>query len=142
MQQILQLSFRNGRNLVNLDNITHNDGRLEGAIWSWDRNEPNNAGGNQDCAVQWTNGRWDDANCSASFHFACKSNQDGSWNLSSYRGSWTSGEQACRDLAGNYRFAAPASSQDNEALKAVKGGVTHVWVNASDRAQEGVWQAN
>ena len=131
-------AFKNGGNIVNLDDMTHNDGRIEAAIWSWDKNEPNNWGGNQDCAVQWGNGRWDDAGCSSSHHFACKSNANGSWNISTYKGQWTGGAQACAQL-GNYSFAAPTNSKENEALKAVKGGVSHVWVNASDRNKEGTW---
>lgn len=131
-------AFKNGGNIVNLDDMTYNDGRIEAAIWSWDRNEPNNWGGNQDCAVQWGNGRWDDAGCGSSHHFACKSNSDGSWNISTYKGQWTGGAQACAQL-GNYKFAAPTNSKDNEALKAAKGGITHVWLNASDRSNEGTW---
>jgi len=131
-------AFKNGVNIVNLDDMTHNDGRIEAAIWSWDRNEPNNWGGNQDCALQWGNGRWDDAGCTAVHHFACQNNSDGSWNVSTYAGQWNGGAQACAQL-GNYRFAAPTNSQDNEALKAAKGGISHVWLNASDRQSEGTW---
>lgn len=131
--------FKNGSNIINLDDMTYNDGRLEAAIWSWDKNEPNNHGGNQDCAVQWGNGRWDDANCGNSHHFACK-DDNGNWALSNYAAAWTEGNQACSQLAGNYTFAAPSSSPDNEALKTAKAGVTHVWVNMSDRDQEGEWK--
>jgi hypothetical protein len=131
-------AFKNGVNIVNLDDMTHNDGRIEAAIWSWDRNEPNNWGGNQDCALQWGNGRWDDAGCTTVHHFACQNNSDGSWNVSTYAGQWNGGAQACAQL-GNYRFAAPTNSQDNEALKAAKGGISHVWLNASDRQSEGTW---
>lgn len=131
--------FKNGSNIINLDDMTYNDGRLEAAIWSWDKNEPNNSGGNQDCAVQWSNGRWDDANCDSSHHFACKDDQ-GSWQLSSYSAKWTEGNAACNQLAGNYSFAAPSSSQDNQALKNAKAGVSHVWVNMNDRAEEGNWK--
>ena len=131
-------AFKHGGNIVNLDDMTHNDGRLAAAIWSWDQNEPNNWGGNQDCAVQWGNGRWDDAGCEASHHYACQNLGDGSWNISTYQGRWSGGAQACAQL-GNYRFAAPTNSQANEALKQAKGGITHVWLNASDRQNEGTW---
>jgi hypothetical protein len=134
-------AFKNGGNIVNLDNLTYNDGRMEAGIWSWDVNEPNNWGGNQDCAVQWGNGRWDDANCASSHYFACKA-QDGSWNISRTKGTWLVGQTACALLGSGYQFAAPTNSKDNEALKAVKGGISHVWVNASDRQTEGQWTAN
>lgn len=136
----IEREFKAGRNLVNLDDITHDDGRLEAAVWSWDRNEPNNQGGDQDCAVQWENGRWDDDNCGNQYHFACESQDDGSWSLSTTTGAWTEGTAACAALAGNYTFSVPTSAGDNEALKAAKGGNTHVWLNYNDRLYEGNWQ--
>jgi len=132
--------FKEGRNIVNLDDMTYNDGRLAAAVWSWDNNEPNNHGGNQDCAVQWGNGRWDDAYCTDQHYFACENQDDGSWSLSTYKGEWTQGEQACESLGGNYVFSVPTSSKDNENLKSAKGGNTHVWLNLNDRQVEGNWQ--
>ncbi len=133
-------AFKNGGNIVNLDDMTHNDGRLQAAVWSWDVNEPNNHGGNQDCAVQWGNGRWDDTDCGNSYFYACKNTADGSWNLSSYTGAWSGGVQACQVLGGDYVFSVPTNSKDNEALKTAKGGNTYVWLNYHDRAVEGNWQ--
>lgn len=134
-------AFKNGGNIVNLDDLTYNDGRMEAGIWSWDKNEPNNWGGNQDCAVQWGNGRWDDAGCSSQYHFACKA-QDGSWDISRTKDTWSVGQEACALLGSGYTFSAPTNSKDNEALKIVKGGVSHVWLNASDLDTEGSWVAN
>ena len=133
--------FREGRNIVNLDDMTYTDGRLEASIWSWDKNEPNNAGGNQDCAVQWGNGRWDDASCDNNHFFACENTDDGSWSLSSYAGKWTEGEAACNALGGSYEFSVPTSSKDNQDLKSAKGGNTHAWLNLNDRQVEGDWQS-
>ena len=134
-------AFKNGVNIVNLDNLTYNDGRMAAGVWSWDNGEPNNYNGNQDCAVQWGNGRWDDADCNSNHHFACEDN-NGNWAISAWAGRWTDGAQACSQLGGSYHFAVPTNSKANEALKAVKGGMSHVWLNASDRAQEGKWVAN
>ena len=133
-------AFKNGGNIVNLDMLTYNDGRLAAGIWSWDVNEPNNSG-NQDCAVQWGNGRWDDAGCESLHYFACKA-QDGRWDISRTKGTWLVGPLACGLLGTGYQFAAPTNSKDNEALKSIKGGITHVWLNASDRAVEGKWLAH
>lgn len=133
--------FKNGRNIVNLDDMNITDGRLAAAVWSWDKNEPNNHGGNQDCAVQWGNGRWDDASCDNNHFFACENTDDGSWNLSSYAGKWTEGEAACNALSGNYTFSVPTSSKDNQELKSAKGGNTHVWLNLNDRQVESNWQS-
>lgn len=133
-------AFKNGGNIVNLDHMTYDDGRLAAGVWSWDNNEPNNAGGNQDCALQWENGRWDDANCDSSYFFACEDKDNGSWSLSSYQGKWTSGAAACASLSGNYEFSVPTNSKDNQSLKAAKGGNGRVWLNYNDRQVEGNWQ--
>ena len=132
--------FKNGGNIVNFDNFSYDDGRMEAGIWSWDVNEPNNAG-NQDCAVQKENGRWDDAACIEMKHFACKA-KDGSWAISRTTGTWLVAPVACGLLGFGYEFASPTNSQDNEALKAVKGGIADIWLNASDRKVEGDWIAN
>lgn len=134
-------AFRQGTHLVNLDNLTYNDSRLEGAVWSWDVGEPNNYNNSQHCALQRATGRWDDADCSSQYHFAC-ADQNGNWRVSSWAGKWQEGSTACAQLGGNYRFSTPTNSRANEALKAAKGGITHVWLNASDRAQEGTWVAH
>lgn len=134
-------AFKNGGNIVNLDDLTFSDGRMAAGVWSWDNGEPNNYNGNQDCAVQWGNGRWDDANCDVSHFFACE-NSSGGWAISAWSGKWSEGALACSQLSGGYHFSAPTNSKANEALKAAKGGITHVWLNASDIASEGVWVAN
>ncbi len=132
-------AFKTGANIVNLDDLVMDDGRIEAAIWSWDNNEPNNSGGNQDCAVQWGNGRWDDAGCSSSFAFACEDN-DGNWFVPDNTvGQWSNGVSACAALGGS--FSVPTNSQDNQALKAAKDavGYSHVWLNHSDSVNEGDW---
>ena len=133
-------AFKHGGNIVNLDDMTYTDGRLADTIWSWDTNEPNNHGGNQDCAVQWENGRWDDAGCDASYFFACEDKGNGSWSLSAYKGKWAEGSAACASLSGNYEFSVPTNSKDNQSLKSAKGGNTHVWLNFNDKQVEGNWQ--
>lgn len=139
----IRREFNSGRNLVNLDDLTYDDGRLEAGIWSWDQNEPNNGGDDsieQDCAVQWQNGRWDDQGCDMSYFHACKSASTGAWQLSSYAGTWRDGASACAALPGDYRFALPKSAADNQALINAKGGQTHAWINFSDRLYEGNWR--
>ena len=134
-------AFKNGGNIVNLDDLTYNDGRMAAGVWSWDNGEPNNYNGDQDCAVQWGNGRWDDANCGSVHHFACEDNA-GNWAISAWAGQWSEGAAACSQLAGGYHFSVPTNSKANEALKAAKAGMSHVWLNASDRASEGKWVAH
>ncbi|MGI9280682.1 MAG: ricin-type beta-trefoil lectin domain protein [Endozoicomonas sp.] len=131
-------SFAKGVNIVNLDDMTPGS-RVDAAVWSWARNEPNNHNGSQHCAVSTLSGRWDDQSCSANYYFACQSNDTGEWALSFRTGAWNQGSQSCAEL-GNYRFSVPTNSQENEKLKAVKGSMFNVWLNYHDQGQEGVWQ--
>ena len=102
-------------------------------------NEPNNYNGNQDCAVQWANGRWDDAECGNSYPYACHIPGTNTWAVTQQSGSWSGGAAACAALGNGYVFDVPTNSYDNEKLKAAKPGVTHVWLNHNDIAVEGQW---
>lgn len=132
-------AFVTGANIVNLDDMVMDDGRIAAAVWSWDNNEPNNSGGNQDCALQWGNGRWDDANCGLSYSFACE-DDNGDWFVpDNTTGVWSNGEAACANLGGS--FSVPTNSQSNQKLKLAKEsvGYSHVWLNHTDDATEGDW---
>lgn len=132
-------AYATGANIVNLDDMSVNDSRLKAGIWSWGENEPNNAGG-EDCAHQRSDGRWNDISCDRTYFYACQSNNDDTWAISNYDGSWSDGDAACENL-GNYRFSVPTNSLENEKLKAAKGGIDDVWLNYHDRSTEGEWQA-
>jgi len=132
--------FADGGNLVNLDDMTWDDGRLSGAIWSWENGEPNNYDGNQDCAVMRDGGRWDDSQCSRSYFFACRNGSN--WAISQYQDVWANGAAACAQLGDSYVFAAPRNAQENVALNNVCGGISHVWLKANDINQEGRWVRN
>lgn len=133
-------AFKTGGNIVNLDHMVLNDGRLAAGVWSWDVNEPNNYGGNQDCAVQWANGRWDDTNCSESYAYACHQLGTNNWYVTQQKGGWSGGAAACAAVGNGYQFDVPTNSFDNEQLKAAKGSaVSHVWLNHNDIAVEGQW---
>lgn len=132
-------AFATGANIVNLDDMVMDDGRIAAAVWSWDVNEPNNSGGNQDCAVQWENGRWDDNQCEASFAYACE-DASGNWFVpDNTTGAWSNGVSACANLGGT--FSMPTNSQSNQKLKLAKEsvGYSHVWLNHTDSETEGQW---
>jgi len=131
-------AYATGANIINLDDMAVNDARLIAGIWSWGENEPNNVN-NEDCAHMRGDGRWNDNQCGNHYFYACQSNQDNSWAISTYTGPWTDGQQAC-DVLGDYRFAVPTNSLQNERLKDAKGGIDSVWLNYHDRTNEGQWQ--
>jgi len=132
--------FATGANIINLDDMVMDDGRIEAAIWSWNTNEPNNAN-NEDCAAQTGSGRWNDANCNNSYAYACEDNS-GNWTVANATtGAWSNGESVCSELGASYQFSVPTNSQANQALKAAKEaeGYDTVWLNYDDRSIEGNW---
>ena len=131
-------AFKTGGNIVNLDDLVMDDGRVESAIWSWNTNEPNNSN-NEDCAAQTSSGRWNDASCSNSYAYACV-DDSGNWTVpGSTTGNWQGGAAACNDFG--LSFAVPTNSQANEALKVAKEieGYNTVWMNHDDINTEGNW---
>lgn len=131
-----------GHNWIGLDMLGYADtDRITAAIWSWDVNEPNNSG-NQDCAVQWGNGRWDDANCDGHKYFACE-NDNGDWLVTNATGPWSQGEAICENESqGEYHFSVPTSYIKNQKLIQAKAnvGVSDAWLAYSDLDNEGSWQ--
>ncbi len=116
--------------------------QIEDYVWSWNSNEPNNAGNNEDCAMSRSDGKLNDSNCSNSKNFACVDNNR-NWQISTSSGTWEQGFTVCEAKSG-YHFGMPFNARENQALLAAKSlaGVTTVWLNYHDRNVEGVWQAN
>jgi hypothetical protein len=132
--------FATGANIINLDDLVMDDGRIEAAIWSWGVNEPNNAN-NEDCAAQTGSGRWNDANCNNNYAFACE-DSSGNWAIpNATTGIWSDGDNVCSALGGTFQFSVPTNSQANQVLKAAKEaeGYDTVWLNYDDRSTEGDW---
>lgn len=134
---------RCGIGALSLDKITIGDSRLRASIWSWDVNEPNNDGGNEDCAVSAPGGRFNDISCGISHRFACMSNGGKNWRISAAKNTHTpaNGQAACQAEGAEWDFAVPTNSQQNEWLKRAKAeaGVSSVWLNYSDVVKEGLW---
>ena len=133
--------FAGGTNVVALDQLHQNDSRWVAAIWSWDTNEPNDFGGNEDCVMQSGNGRWNDAVCDNLAVFACQHVGNGSWAVSPSADAWGLGGLACAGLGADYRFGVATYSQDNQSLQLAKqaAGQSVVWLNRDDRVTEGVF---
>jgi Lectin C-type domain len=110
--------------------------------WTWSSNQPNNYGGNEDCATQTTSSRWNDANCNNSgYGYACEDDA-GNWAVpSSTTGPWSEGHNACATLGGSYDFSVPTSRPANQALNSARAasGYSKVWLNLSDANLEGFW---
>ncbi len=132
--------FACGINNVDADRWDNN--MTAAAVWSWNGGEPNNAGAaGENCAEQGSNGRWNDNNCTVIRRFACQNiNNADDWRVTSGSGAWEQGRAQCASEFAGYRFAVPANSFQNQRLLAVNGGQS-VWLNYSDKAREGKWEA-
>ena len=127
-----------GMGVIGLDQLDHNDARHASAIWSWNTNEPNNAGSGEDCAITYEPNRLADVSCSSNYYFACLDSSN-NWSISSTSGTWSEGENKC--TTEGKTFAMPKNGYQNYLLSQAKSaaGVTRAWVNYSDIAQEGKW---
>lgn len=133
-----------GTNVVGMDKLEENDGRLKQAIWSWGENEPNNWNGQEDCAESRGDGKFNDNNCNNYRRFACHQPDTHNWYVTNSSGPWTSGSYYCSVEKPGYVFAVPANSYENEQLKAAKAskGTGTVWINLHDRNSEDRWEFN
>ena len=135
----------NGKNLINLDNITYNDGRLSAAVWSWNQGEPNSASDAEDCAMMRSDGRWNDRNCAHTLKYACQHQTTGEWRVTAAQGPWEQSlaEQFCDDEFGaEFDFDVPMSSPENHALNQAKEAQDIVWLDYNDQENEKLWVAN
>lgn len=125
-----------GVNLIGMDKLTPTDGRLYAASYSWAAGEPNNYGGNEHCAVQGSNGRWNDVNCNNKYRFACR-NSLGQWRVTSASGSFDQGASICNsETGGGSSFTVPRNGEQNQKLVEAKqtAGAGDVWIRYSDRS--------
>lgn len=137
----IQEMFRCGVGIPGLDKLEVNDQRLTDFVWSWAANEPNNYGGNEDCAVMHF-GLWNDDNCNSRHRFSCK-NSAGEWKVTQGSGPWTSGKSTCtKEFGSQFQFASPTTATEKQKLfdtKMQSNKNVRTWIAANDRASEGAW---
>src|SRR5690606_41557767 len=74
--------------------------------------------------------------------FACKKPGTHEWHITAASGRWQDGAAVCSsETGGEYRFSVPTNGYDNQRLVEAKSylGVGNVWLNYSDRLNEGQW---
>lgn len=116
----------------------------------WGAGEPNDFGGNEDCAVQRSDGLWNDLNCASAQRIACYNpwlGANGTWKVTAANYTFSSPDQMtlqCEaEFGGQYKFYAPETLSQRNALQAAKpAGVNDVFINADDQQSEGTWQLN
>lgn len=114
-----------GANLLGLDELRPDDGRISAMVWSWAVNEPSGPG----CAVNGPDGRFRSAGCGASHSFSCLT-AAGSWHVTAATGPWSDGQAACAAEAPGSRFAVPFNGLSNQLLKEAKAanGAASTWL--------------
>lgn len=134
-----------GIGAIGLDQVVPFDSRLQAQIWSWGENEPNNAGG-EDCAVQRGDGRFNDLPCSLYRRVACQDPVSREWTITDGSYTWVEAASACSDEfpGEGLDFGVPVNGYENAELRDLKTDmvVDSVWLNYSDRLNEGQWVAN
>ncbi|VVS94678.1 galactose-binding domain-containing protein [Desulfoluna spongiiphila] len=134
-----------GIGAIGLDQVVPFDSRLKAQIWSWGENEPNDAGG-EDCAEQRSDGRFNDLPCSTMRCVACQNPSNGDWFITDGAYTWAEARTACdTEFPGEALvFGVPVNGYENALLRDLKTGlgIDAVWINYSDRLNEGQWVAN
>ena len=130
--------------IAGFDQVIPFDTRLTAEIWSWANNQPDNAGGDEDCAAQGADGRFGDSPCSLKKKVACKDVETSEWYITANTYTWAEAASACaiefpdKDL----QFGVPVNGYENAVLRDLKTSlnVDDVWLNYSDQWVEGEWR--
>jgi len=110
-----------GVNLFGFDQLLPEDGRIQGALWSWAPGEPVAGAGN--CAYQGGDGRWTAEACTDLHPAACE--DAGTWTVTTPV-AFAAAPAACTALGST--FAVPRAGDQNSRLHAV-AGTAGAWVN-------------
>jgi hypothetical protein len=127
---------RCGVDLIGLDQLLPDDGRLESLVWSWAPEEP----GDGACAAQGADGRWSASGCGGRKRVACRS-AEGTWSLSRpvKTKRVSDARRACAKLGAVH--AAPRTGHENELLEAAVENAGADRVLLGLRNSGGAWTA-
>lgn len=108
----------------------------------WAAGEPNDWGGNEDCAEMYVDGVWNDLNCGDARPYLC---EDPGWAIRTedrhaYRfvyhpRTWGEALADCASLGGHLATITSAAEHDFVWARIT----TNMWIGGTDSAAEGVW---
>jgi hypothetical protein len=113
-----------GVNLLGMDQILAQDGRLEASVWSWARGQPRRRHG--DCTVQrGRDGRWAARRCTTHHLVGCRAD-DGGWSVSASPVRYGRSFAACKEQGEH--FTLPRTGYENATLHQLAASQT-VWLH-------------
>jgi hypothetical protein len=103
---------RCGVDLLGMDQLLPEDGRLDALVWSWAPGEPRDQGGG--CAVQRHDGRWVARPCTERHPVACRA-PSGAWSVAGPAVSAASAAARCRSV--KKAHAVPRTGYEGQLLR-------------------------
>jgi len=116
---------RCGVNIIGMDQLRPQDGRLAALVWSWGTNQPSSAGA---CAQQGGDGRFSAASCTLGRPAACQS-ASGDWHVTSVAVDWKDAVEQCASEFPGSQFAVPMNGFRNLMLQGAHHYTGAVWLN-------------
>jgi hypothetical protein len=106
----------------------------------WNTGEPNNAGGNENCAEQATTGGWNDINCVTTTHFPmCERRTGPNYFIIKTLQTWTAAKSACAAYGGSLATIR-TEAERNRAYLAQENNA--VWIGYTDDSSQGTTEGN
>jgi hypothetical protein len=118
---------RCGVDLIGMDKLLADDGRLRAAVWSWAAKQP---AGRSKCAIQRgaakpSSARWFTRPCGKRFRVACR--KGGGWVIGGERRAFRGG-RACRRKGAVYSVPRTGFEAQRLRLAMRRAGVREVWI--------------
>src|SRR3954451_16690886 len=126
---------RCGVNIISMDQLRPQDGRLAALVWSWATNQPAAAGA---CAQQGADGRFAAVSCGLARPAACQA-ASGAWHVTSAVVEWRNAAQECTVEFPGSRFAVPMNRYRNLILTPAHPTSAAVWLDYAK--VRGTWTA-
>jgi hypothetical protein len=126
---------RCGVNIIGMDQLRPQDGRLAALVWSWATDQPAATG---DCAQQGSDGRFTATSCGLARPAACQTTAGG-WKVTAAAVPWAGGARECAAEFPGSRFAVPMNGYRNLTLQLAHPRAAAVWLDYAK--VRGTWTA-
>jgi hypothetical protein len=125
---------RCGVNIIGMDQLQPQDGRLAALVWSWAVSEPSTG----DCAWQGSDGRFRSAECGRALPAACLTGAQ--WSVTANAVPWSRAADECAAEFPGSTFTVPVNGFRNDLLRRARLGLPAVWLNYAK--VRGAWTPN